>query len=103
MVRPRSSAAMVPSTLRPPFRQATLGELEGEGIVNGLLKLSQLLHADHILVGALVALAHQGRQLLAQQVPRPLNAHCTWPVTSDLSCLSVLGRMLSELLMRMSE
>lgn len=41
-----------------------------------LLQLGQLLDADHVHVGALVALPNQRRQLRPQQLPRPVHVHC---------------------------
>lgn len=62
----------------------TLGQLECQGVLDGLFKLGQLLHTDHILVCALIALPYQSCQLLTQQVPRPLNANCMTQLLSEL-------------------
>jgi len=53
-----------------------LRERERERVVHGLLQLGQLLHAHHVAVRALVALADQRRQLRAQQLARALHARC---------------------------
>ncbi len=41
-----------------------MGKVERQGVVDGLLQLRQLLHAHHVLVRSLIALAHQRCQLL---------------------------------------
>ena len=61
----------------------TLGQLECQGVLDGLFKLGQLLHTDHILVCTLIALPYQSCQLLTQQVPRPLNANCMTQLLSE--------------------